>query len=45
VWRSQSFASSLWFFPVRCVSSVSPRFYFRRHAFCFLPSLNSVNNF
>jgi hypothetical protein len=24
-------------FPVRCVSSISPRFYFRRHAFCFLP--------
>jgi hypothetical protein len=24
-------------FPVRCISSVSPRFYFRRHAFCFLP--------
>jgi hypothetical protein len=23
--------------PVRCISSVSPRFYFRRHAFCFLP--------
>jgi hypothetical protein len=23
--------------PVRCVSSVSPRFYFRRHTFCFLP--------
>jgi hypothetical protein len=23
-------------FPVRCVSSISPRFYFRRHAFCFL---------
>jgi hypothetical protein len=23
-------------FPVRCISSVSPRFYFRRHAFCFL---------
>jgi hypothetical protein len=22
--------------PARCVSSVSPRFYFRRHAFCFL---------
>jgi hypothetical protein len=21
----------------RCISSVSPRFYFRRHAFCFLP--------
>jgi hypothetical protein len=25
------------FFPVRCISSVSPRLYFRRHAFCFLP--------
>jgi hypothetical protein len=25
------------FFPVRCNSSVSPRFYFRKHAFCFLP--------
>jgi hypothetical protein len=24
-------------FPVRCISSISPRFYFRRHAFCFLP--------
>jgi hypothetical protein len=24
-------------FPVRCISSVSPRFYFNRHAFCFLP--------
>jgi hypothetical protein len=24
-------------FPVRCISSVSPRVYFRRHAFCFLP--------
>jgi hypothetical protein len=23
--------------PVRCISSVSPRFYFRRHTFCFLP--------
>jgi hypothetical protein len=21
-------------FPVRCISSASPRFYFRRHAFC-----------
>jgi hypothetical protein len=37
VWRSQSFASFQWFFPVRCISNVSPRFYFRRHAFCFLP--------
>jgi hypothetical protein len=24
-------------FPVRCISSVSPRFYFRKHTFCFLP--------
>jgi hypothetical protein len=24
-------------FPVMCISSISPRFYFRRHAFCFLP--------
>jgi hypothetical protein len=24
-------------FPVRCISSTSPRFYFRRHAFCFFP--------
>jgi hypothetical protein len=37
VWRGQSFASSRWFFPVSCISSISPRFYFRRHAFCFLP--------
>jgi hypothetical protein len=25
------------FFPVRCISSISPRFYFRKHAFWFLP--------
>jgi hypothetical protein len=24
-------------FPTRCISSVSPRVYFRKHAFCFLP--------
>jgi hypothetical protein len=24
-------------FPVRCISRVSPRFYFRKHTFCFLP--------
>jgi hypothetical protein len=23
--------------PVRCISSISPRFYFRKHAFFFLP--------
>jgi hypothetical protein len=24
-------------FLVRCISSISPRFYFRKHDFCFLP--------
>jgi hypothetical protein len=24
-------------FPVRCISNISPRFYCRKHAFCFLP--------
>jgi hypothetical protein len=24
-------------FPARCIFSVSPRFYFRRQTFCFLP--------
>jgi hypothetical protein len=24
-------------FHVRCISSISPRFYFRKHNFCFLP--------
>jgi hypothetical protein len=24
-------------FPVICISNISPRFYFRKHAFCFLP--------
>jgi hypothetical protein len=24
-------------YPVRCISIVSPRFYFRKHIFCFLP--------
>jgi hypothetical protein len=24
-------------FPVRYISSISPRFYFRKYAFCFLP--------
>jgi hypothetical protein len=24
-------------FPARCISSISPRFYFRKLAFCFLP--------
>jgi hypothetical protein len=37
VWWCWSFTSSWWFFPARCISSISPRFYFRKHAFCFLP--------
>jgi hypothetical protein len=24
-------------FPARCISSICPRFYFRKHGFCFLP--------
>jgi hypothetical protein len=24
-------------FPIRCISSISPRFYFRKHTFCFRP--------
>jgi hypothetical protein len=24
-------------FPVRWISSISPRFYFKKHTFCFLP--------
>jgi hypothetical protein len=34
--------------PARCVSSVSPRFYYRRHAFCFLPLaaiLDSISSY
>jgi hypothetical protein len=39
VWRSQSFASSQWFFPVRWISSISARFYFRMHKeLCILKS-------
>jgi hypothetical protein len=33
--------------PARCVSSISPRFHYRRHAFCFLPLatiLESLSN-
>jgi hypothetical protein len=36
VWRSPRFASSRWFFR-KVYLHVSPRFYFRRHALCFLP--------
>jgi hypothetical protein len=31
------FCPFLLIFPPMCISSVSPRFYFRKHAFCFLP--------
>jgi hypothetical protein len=30
---------------VRCISIVSPRFYFRRHAFCFLPLATILESF
>jgi hypothetical protein len=43
-WRCYSWAGGveeskfclLVVFPVRCISSISPRFYFRKHTFCFL---------
>jgi hypothetical protein len=38
VWRCPSFASSWWF-------SVSPRVYFRKHAFCFLPLVTILESF
>jgi hypothetical protein len=31
------FCLFLMVFPTRPISSISPRFYFRKHAFCFLP--------
>jgi hypothetical protein len=30
--------------PARCVSSISPRFHFRIHAFCFLPLATILEN-
>jgi hypothetical protein len=30
--------------PVRCIFSISPRFYFRRHVFCFLPLLTILES-
>jgi hypothetical protein len=35
--EGSKFCLFLVLFPVRYVSSVSPRFHYRRHAFCFLP--------
>jgi hypothetical protein len=32
-------------FPARCFSSVSPRFYFRKHTFCFLPLVAILESF
>jgi hypothetical protein len=32
-------------FPARCVSSISPRFHFRKHAFCFLPLVTILESF
>jgi hypothetical protein len=36
VWRCRSFASSCGF-SCKVFSSISPRFYFKKHTFCFLP--------
>jgi hypothetical protein len=32
-------------FPIRYISSISPRFYFRKHAFCFLPLVTILESF
>jgi hypothetical protein len=37
VWRGSKFCLFSVALPARCVSSISPRFHFRRHTFCFLP--------
>jgi hypothetical protein len=31
-------------FHVRCISSISPRFHFRKHTFCFLPLVASLES-
>jgi hypothetical protein len=43
--EESEFCLFLMFFPVRCISSVSPRFYFRKHAFCFLPLVTIFQGF
>jgi hypothetical protein len=35
--EESKFCLFLVIFPLRCISSISPRFYFRKHTFCFLP--------
>jgi SNF family Na+-dependent transporter len=35
--EGSKFCLSLVVLPARCVSSISPRFHYRRLAFCFLP--------
>jgi hypothetical protein len=37
VWRCQEFFIFLVVYPARHISSIFPRFYFRKHTFCFLP--------
>jgi hypothetical protein len=32
-------------FPARCISSISPGVYFRKHAFCFLPLVAILKSF
>jgi hypothetical protein len=31
-------------FPIRYITSISPRFYFRKHAFCFLPLVSILES-
>jgi hypothetical protein len=35
--EESEFCPFLVVFPARCIPSISPRFYFRKQAFCFLP--------
>jgi hypothetical protein len=44
VWRCHSFASSWWFFPARCISSISSRFYCRKYGFCFTPLITILES-
>jgi hypothetical protein len=42
--EESKFCLFLVIFPIRCISSISPRFYFRRHTFCFFPLAAILRN-
>jgi hypothetical protein len=44
VWRGSKFFLFSVALTARCVSCISPRFHFRRHAFCFLPLATILEN-